>query len=116
MYTMKQTCKKVGRPLLSLLAVAAASLLIYWWHILSPYMHLPAVTDDQLDALDLSGYTKILFSAHPDDELIWGGGHLLDDKYLVVCMTGGNNPCPQQRISICGYRSRRQISDAFLPG
>ena len=92
MYTMKWACKKVGRPLLSLLAVAAASLLIYWWHILSPYMHLPAVTDDQLDALDLSGYTKILFSAHPDDELIWGGGHLLDDKYLVVCMTGGNNP------------------------
>ena len=86
MYTMKWACKKVGRPLLSLLAVAAASLLIYWWHILSPYMHLPAVTDDQLDALDLSGYTKILFSAHPDDELIWGGGHLLDDKYLVVCV------------------------------
>ena len=108
MYTMKWACKKAGRPLLSLLIVAAASLLIYWWHILSPYMHLPAVTDDQLDALDLSGYTKILFSAHPDDELIWGGGHLLDDRW--------QQPGPQQRISICGYRSRWQISDAFLPG
>ena len=84
--------KKAGCTFLSLLIVAAASLLFYCWHILSPYMHLPAVTDDQLDALDLSGYTKVLFSAHPDDELIWGGGHLLDDKYLVVCMTSGNNP------------------------
>ena len=25
--------------------------------------------------------------AHPDDETIWGGGHLLQDKYLVVCVT-----------------------------
>ena len=34
----------------------------------------------------------LLLVAHPDDELIWGGGHLLDDKYLVVCMTRGNDP------------------------
>lgn len=72
MYTMKQACKTVGRPLLSLLAVAPHPCLFTGGIFLSPYMHLPAVTDDQLDALDLSGYTKILFSAHPDDELIWG--------------------------------------------
>lgn len=27
--------------------------------------------------------------AHPDDELIWGGAHLLEDDYLVVCITRG---------------------------
>ena len=29
--------------------------------------------------------------AHPDDETIWGGGHLLQDDYLVICLTNGNN-------------------------
>lgn len=27
--------------------------------------------------------------AHPDDELLWGGSHLIDDNYLVVCITCG---------------------------
>jgi LmbE family N-acetylglucosaminyl deacetylase len=30
--------------------------------------------------------------AHPDDEILWGGSHLIDDKYLVVCVTCGTNP------------------------
>lgn len=30
--------------------------------------------------------------AHPDDETIWGGNHLLKGHYLVVCLTNGNNP------------------------
>ena len=29
--------------------------------------------------------------AHPDDEMIWGGSHLLEGNYLVVCLTNGNN-------------------------
>lgn len=27
--------------------------------------------------------------AHPDDETLWGGSHLIDDNYLVVCMSNG---------------------------
>lgn len=34
---------------------------------------------------------KLMIVAHPDDELIWGGGHLVSDKYLVVCITCGFN-------------------------
>lgn len=44
-----------------------------------------------LDALSLEGTTKLMIVAHPDDETIWGGGHLLEGGYLVVCLTGGNN-------------------------
>ena len=29
--------------------------------------------------------------AHPDDETIWGGMHLIKDKYLVICLTNGDN-------------------------
>ena len=30
--------------------------------------------------------------AHPDDETLWGGAHIADGGYLVVCITNGNNP------------------------
>lgn len=32
---------------------------------------------------------KLMIVAHPDDETIYGGGHLLQDKYTVVCITCG---------------------------
>ena len=32
---------------------------------------------------------KLMIVAHPDDETIFGGAHLLNDKYTVVCVTCG---------------------------
>ena len=43
------------------------------------------------DQIDIDTYQNIMIVAHPDDETIWGGGHLLKDKYLVICLTNGNN-------------------------
>lgn len=34
---------------------------------------------------------KLMIVAHPDDEMIWGGAHLIQDDYLVVCITCGGN-------------------------
>ena len=56
-----------------------------------PYINMDAVTNEALDGLDLDGFDKLMIVAHPDDEFLWGGAHLLDDDYLVVCITGGNN-------------------------
>ncbi len=39
--------------------------------------------------VDLTDINKIMIVAHPDDEMIWGGSHLIDDNYLVVCITCG---------------------------
>lgn len=38
-------------------------------------------------SLDISGVDKLMIVAHPDDETIWGGGHLIEGGYLVVCLT-----------------------------
>lgn len=44
---------------------------------------------DKLLNLDLEKYNKIMIVTHPDDEMIWGGGHLIEDDYFVVCVTCG---------------------------
>jgi hypothetical protein len=36
------------------------------------------------------GIDHLMIVAHPDDESIWGGAHLLEEDYLVVCLTNGS--------------------------
>ena len=49
------------------------------------------LTQSMIDELDLKDASKLMIVAHPDDETIWGGAHLLDRGYLVVCLTDGYN-------------------------
>lgn len=44
-----------------------------------------------MENVDLSEYDSLMIVAHPDDETIWGGAHLLKDNYVVVCITNGDN-------------------------
>ena len=36
--------------------------------------------------------------AHPDGETLWGGAHLLDGKYFVVCLIDGYNKVRRQEF------------------
>ncbi|MCH5266277.1 MAG: Ig-like domain-containing protein [Lachnospiraceae bacterium] len=45
------------------------------------------LTKAMLDELDLRGINNLMIVAHPDDDTIWGGGHLAAEQYLVVCLT-----------------------------
>ena len=57
-----------------------------------PYLSLPAVTTEQLDGLDLSRCDKLMIVAHPDDEYLWGGAHILaEDGWFVVILTCAGN-------------------------
>lgn len=40
--------------------------------------------------IDLKGYNKLMIVAHADDEILWGGAHLLSDNYYVVCVSSGD--------------------------
>ncbi len=44
-----------------------------------------------LDKLSLTGIDRVMFVAHPDDETIWAGNHIRTHKYLIICITNGNN-------------------------
>ena len=62
-----------------------------------------------LQTLNLDRADKLMIVAHPDDETIWGGGHLLQDKgrYLVVCITAGTDPVRDDEL-----RNAMAICDA----
>ena len=46
----------------------------------------------KLDNINLTNINNLMIVAHPDDESIFGGSHLLNDnKYLVVCITCGTD-------------------------
>ena len=34
---------------------------------------------------------NIMIVAHPDDESIFGGDHILHEHYFIICLTNGNN-------------------------
>lgn len=44
-----------------------------------------------INEINLDDAKKLMIVAHPDDETIWGGKHLLDGHYFVVCLTNGDN-------------------------
>ena len=89
--------KQLLAAIVILSAIAFAGHKLYLFY---PYLNLPHVTAADLDALDLDGYDKVMFVAHPDDDLLWGGRHLIEDDYLVVCMTRGNDPVRSAELNL----------------
>ena len=80
---MKKTVFKV---ILLIIISLLSSYLIY------DYAKTESVdVDKNIEHVDLDGYNKLMIVAHPDDDIIWGGSHLIDDDYLVVCITCGES-------------------------
>lgn len=44
-----------------------------------------------LENAGISNANKLMIVAHPDDETLWGGGHLAQGGWFVVCLTNGHN-------------------------
>ena len=45
------------------------------------------VSRAMLGNLGIDDCTNLMIVAHPDDETLWGGAHLMTGKWFVVCMT-----------------------------
>jgi len=75
----------------------AATLLLIVILILVTWKVIYYIEDKKVDTkwdineLDLSNVNKLMIVAHPDDETLWGGGELINDNYLVICLTCGTN-------------------------
>ena len=57
-----------------------------------------ALTTDEIKMADIDNADKLMVVAHPDDEFLWGGGHLMDKGYLVVCVTRGKDQVRSQEF------------------
>ncbi len=73
----------------------------------------------QLDAMDLNGVDKLMIVAHPEDESVWGGVHLLEDSYLVVCVSCGFDEKKDNDLSsVLNYTNDKLVmlgySDKYL--
>lgn len=53
------------------------------------------INQSLLENSGIHSCNKLMIVAHPDDETLWGGGHLLDGSWYVVCLTNGYN---KQRV------------------
>ncbi|MCD7949948.1 MAG: Ig-like domain-containing protein [Erysipelotrichaceae bacterium] len=49
------------------------------------------LTFEKLQKAGIDESTKLMIVAHPDDETLWGGGHLTEGNWFVVCITNGDN-------------------------
>ena len=59
-------------------------------YIRSEY-HIPLLTVEQLKDAGIDSCQFLMITAHPDDEVLWGGGHLKYGGYFVVVITNGRN-------------------------
>ncbi len=88
---LKWNAKRVGTKVT---AVVTAGLLFaltgffIWYH---NYYDILALTMADLEQFDFHQVKKLMIVAHPDDETLWGGSHLLEGDYLIVCMTHGKD-------------------------
>ena len=74
-------------------AVAVLVCFFFWAkyiHYVKAY-HIEPVTEEKLTSVGAGYCKKLMIVAHPDDESLWGGAHLSEGGYLVVCLTNGSN-------------------------
>lgn len=50
-----------------------------------------AIIKNTASAKEIEHIGNLMIVAHPDDESIWGGYHLMNQNYLVVCVTCGSD-------------------------
>ena len=86
---MKKFIKGIKKYLIPIILLIL-SLTILITFCISYYIETHSV-DKDFSSLDLSNVDNLMIVAHPDDELLWGGAHLIKDNYLVVCITCGTN-------------------------
>jgi len=49
------------------------------------------LTRDKIIKVNSRNADKLMIVAHPDDDALWGGAHLMEGGWLVVCITNGRN-------------------------
>ena len=85
---MKKNKKKLlFLCILSILLIATTFLIITI--IRESYYNVDIMDKSTLTSIKNSKTNKLMIVAHPDDETLWGGAHLAEGGYFVICITRG---------------------------
>jgi hypothetical protein len=84
---MERLFKKYSLYLLSITIIVFATISFI---VSSYYSSLTNITKDY-SSINLNEVDNLMIVSHPTDEILFGGSHLLDNNYLVVCITCGND-------------------------
>lgn len=88
---MKKILRKLFKILMSTgLAAISTAIIAAGFMTYSAY-HLTTLSDEEISSIGENKAENLMIVAHPDDEALWGGLHLLEGGYFVVCITNGNN-------------------------
>ncbi len=92
-WSLGQNTMKVCGSLLASVVFLAVSLVVYgvWNNNIYNAHNVPQLTSEQVLQSNLINADKLLILAHPDDDALWAGGHLMSGNWLVVCITNGRN-------------------------
>jgi hypothetical protein len=82
---MERLFKKYSIHLLSITIIVFATISFI---VSSYYSSLTNITKDY-SSINLNEVDNLMIVSHPTDEILFGGAHLLNDNYLVVCITCG---------------------------
>jgi len=74
------------------------------------YIYDQSYVERDFSKIDLDKVNNLMIVAHPDDEVLFGGAHLLKDDYLVVCITCGINKTRVHEFQ----RAMKATNDQFL--
>ena len=83
----KSLIKKILTIIIVLVILLILTLSVYWINRVGKNYYDKSLFEN----LDVSAANKLMIVAHPDDETLWGGGHLSEGGYLVLCITDGYN-------------------------
>ena len=89
----RQTKLKLYGSITAFLIVAFAMGIFYavWNHNIKTAHTVDRLTNEQVLQANIINADKLLILAHPDDDALWAGGHLMSGSWLVVCITNGRN-------------------------
>jgi len=83
--------KKISQSIKYLIAISIVFIIILSILIFKSLyeFHVTHNIHPDFNKVDIKNVDKLMIVAHPDDDILWGGAHLIEDDYLVVCVTCG---------------------------
>lgn len=76
--------------------------------LFSYYNKTYTVTKD-FTKINLNNIDNLMIIAHPSDESLWGANHLIEDNYLVVCLTCKEDKTTREFINIMNKTNDKYI-------